>query len=79
VPSADVTEVLGQVLRQRRLKAKLSQEEVAFRASTQQGYISLIERGERSPSVVTLSLLARALDTSMTSIIRDVERALTRS
>jgi len=78
VPRATLTEVLGQVLRRRRLKAKLSQEEVALRAGTYQAYISLIEAGSRSPSVVTLSLLAKALDTSMSSIIRDVERALAR-
>lgn len=71
-----MTEVLGQILRRRRLKAGLSQEEVAFRAKSHQGYISLIERGERSPSVVTLSLIADALDTSMTSIIREVERTM---
>ena len=51
------------------------QEEVAFRAKTHQGYISLIEHGQRSPSVVTLSLLAKALDTTMGSIVRERERA----
>lgn len=61
-------------MKARRLRAGLSQEELAHRASTNQGYISMIERGERSPSLVTISLLANALGCSMTSLIRAVER-----
>ena len=39
-------------------------------------YISLIEHGDRSPSLVTISLLAKALGTSMTALIREVEQSM---
>ena len=55
---------------------KLSQEELAHRARTNQSYVSLLERGERSPSLTTLELLADALKTSMSSLVKAVEREL---
>ena len=77
--ASKLTKAFGTVLRQRRLKAGLSQEALAHLAKTQQGYISLMERGKRSPSLVTLALLAEALGVSMAALVREVERALDRS
>ena len=73
--TARLTREFGAVLKARRLKSGLSQEALAHKARTQQGYISLIERGKRSPSLVTISLLAKALGISMTALIREVEQA----
>ena len=74
--SARLPEAFGAIVKSRRLKAGFSQEELAHLAKTNQGYISMIESGERSPSLTTIALLAKALGTSMTSLIRAVEREL---
>ena len=36
-------------------------------------YISLLERGKRNPTVLVLAELAKALGTTMTAIVREVE------
>jgi transcriptional regulator with XRE-family HTH domain len=69
-------QAFGAVLRDRRLRARLSQEELGHRAKTSQGYVSLVERGERSPSIVMIDLFAKALDTSMSALLRSVEREM---
>ncbi len=74
--SAKLPEAFGAVVKSRRVKAGLSQEELAHRAKTNQGYISMLERGERSPSLTTIGLLAKALRTSITALMRAVEREL---
>ena len=49
-------------LRVVRARAKLSQEDVAFRAGIHRTQISLLERGDRLPRVETLVKLAGALE-----------------
>ena len=63
-------------MRDRRLRARLSQEELGHRANTSQGYVSLVENGERSPSIVMVELFAQALGTSMSALLRSVEREM---
>lgn len=64
----------GAVVRRRRRSAGLSQEALATKAGLHRTYISLLERGERTPSILVVRQLAEALDTSMTSLIRQLER-----
>ncbi len=66
---------LSTVLRKRRRKAGLSQEALAFEAGVHPTYISLLERGLRNPSLVTVGILAEALETNMTSLVRELEGA----
>ena len=56
-----------------RRKARLSQEALAFEAAVHPTYISLLERGERNPTVLVLGDIVTALGTTMTSITREVE------
>jgi transcriptional regulator with XRE-family HTH domain len=56
---------LGQVLRQARADAGLSQEGLALRINTDLSQIGGIERGTRNPSYLTLLRLADALNTSV--------------
>lgn len=56
---------LGEAVRQLRLKAEMSQEELAEGAETDLTQIGGIERGVRNPSYATLVRLANALDTSV--------------
>jgi len=48
-------------LRQLREDAGISQEELAARAGLDRSYISLVERGRRSPTVNTLAKIAAVL------------------
>ena len=66
-------QALSTVLRKRRKKAGLSQETLAFEAGVHPTYISLLERGQRNPTVLVLGDIAKALGTTMTSIVREVE------
>jgi transcriptional regulator with XRE-family HTH domain len=56
---------LGDAVRQLRLEAKMSQEELAEAAGTDLTQVGGVERGVRNPSYTTLLRLARALGTSV--------------
>jgi transcriptional regulator with XRE-family HTH domain len=57
----DVRRIVGTNLRQFRLSAGLSQEEMAARMGVEQGYLGGLEAGRRNPTVVTLWHAAMAL------------------
>ena len=59
----------GKVLRQVRRNAKLTQEQLAHSAGLDRSYISLIERGERQPTVRVIFDLARAIGTTPRELI----------
>lgn len=68
----------GEVLREFRLAQDLSQEALAHACDRHRTYISLLERGKHSPSIGTLFLLADALATKPSEILRRVEARLRR-
>lgn len=51
----------GLALREARLEAGLSQEELSFRADVHTNYVSLLERGRKSPTLGVIVRLAEAL------------------
>ena len=59
--SREEFEILGQIIKLRKQKG-LSQKELAQKIGKKQQVISRIEQKEHSPSLATLSKLARALD-----------------
>jgi transcriptional regulator with XRE-family HTH domain len=67
--------MLGDELRKERLKAGLTQEELAFKATLSRNYVSLLELGIKSPTIDTLLSLCKALGVSMGEVILRVERA----
>jgi transcriptional regulator with XRE-family HTH domain len=68
------TEVaFGKILREVRLKSGLSQERLAFDSGHHRTYISLLERGRRSPTLTTLLRLAAALGVSGSEMVERVE------
>lgn len=63
----------GEVVRRRRLTAQIGQEALADLAEIHRTHLSLIERGRRMPTLYVVHQLARALDTTMVDLMRDVE------
>jgi transcriptional regulator with XRE-family HTH domain len=51
----------GQLIKERRLSLKISQDEFAFASALHRTYVSSIERGERNISLENIFLLAKAL------------------
>lgn len=62
-----------QVIRDRRQKLSLSQEEIARRSGLARSYICDVERGARHPSLRNVSTLAKALEISTSELIALVE------
>ena len=68
-PIPDLTAVFAlNLAKLRRLKG-WSQEELAGKLDMTSGYISLMEAGERSPSISALASIAAALGTSASKMI----------
>lgn len=57
-----LNEVFGAELRRVRKAANLTQEELAFRTGLDRTYISLLERGLKSPTLTTFFRLCQELD-----------------
>jgi len=64
---------LGKVIAALRQSADLSQEELADRAAIHRTYVSQVERGLKSPTIVVLFRLAKALNTTPSKILKQLE------
>lgn len=62
-----------QVIRDRRQKLGLSQEDVAKRAGLARSYVCDVERGVRHPALNNVHVLAQALEISTSRLISEVE------
>jgi transcriptional regulator with XRE-family HTH domain len=56
-------------LKSERLRRKLSQETLASKAGLSVSYISMLERGQRTPPLDTLESLSKALAVAPTSLL----------
>ena len=54
-------QLLGDVIRSRREKLNLSQEDLALECGLHRTYISQLERGQKSPTLRALIMIAKAL------------------
>lgn len=66
--------MLGAELRKARIAAGMTQEELAFKAEISRNYVSLLELGEKSPTVQLLLRICKALGVRASTIIARVER-----
>ena len=57
-------------LKAERLRRKLSQEALAGKARLSVSYVSMLERGQRTPPLETLEVLAKALSVSPLSLLQ---------
>lgn len=67
-----VRQELGDVLRDVRLQKGRTLRQVASKASVALGYLSEIERGQKEASSEILASVADALDTPVSTILREV-------
>jgi transcriptional regulator with XRE-family HTH domain len=58
----------GQRVRKLRLARKVSQEQLAFKASMHRTYLGGIERGERNPSLKNIAAIADALGITLSEL-----------
>jgi transcriptional regulator with XRE-family HTH domain len=64
-----LAETVAVNLKNQRQRRKLSQEALAAKAGLSVSYISMLERGQRSPPLDTLEVLAGALEVRPTSLL----------
>lgn len=67
----------GRALRKLRKNREMSQEALAFEASVERNYISLLELGRNSASVNVIFKLAKALEVRPSQLIEAAEREIT--
>ena len=69
----------ARVVRTARLNSRLSQEALAELAGLHRTYISLLERGHRSPSLFTLEAIAHALNMTPATLLSLIAEAVKES
>jgi transcriptional regulator with XRE-family HTH domain len=74
VRSRSILRGLGEEIRERRTRKKLSQERLAELAGTHTNLVGRLERGIYNPSVTKLMSIAVKLDTSLSELFAGAER-----
>ena len=69
----DLAIAFGKVIRELRLNAGLTQEQLGFEADLRRTFVSLLELGQQQPSLMTIFKLATPLCTTPSEIINRVE------
>jgi len=72
-----VEEAFGRVLQQLRKDKGLSQEALGFESGYHRTYISLLERGKKSPSLKTIFQIATALHVEPSEIVERLQELCT--
>jgi transcriptional regulator with XRE-family HTH domain len=68
-----IEKLFGEVLKQLRSDRGLSQEELGFESGYHRTYISMLERGKKSPSLKTIFQIAKALEVSPSEIMERLQ------
>lgn len=64
--------IVGEAIRIRRKKARLSQEKLAEKADLTLNYIGQVERAEKKITLETLWRIAKALKVRVRDLVRDI-------
>jgi transcriptional regulator with XRE-family HTH domain len=73
VPSSlRLYQILGEAIREERIRSRLSQEELAEKANLTRNYIGQIERAEKRIHLETLAKIARALKLRVSDLTRGI-------
>lgn len=70
--SKEILEEFGERVRAKRLKQRLSQEELAVKAGVHRTYIGMIERAEKNITLKTIAKIASALDLRLSDLFRNM-------
>ncbi len=73
---SNLEELLGTLLQERRTELKLTQDRLAKKAGLHRTHISLLERGERSPTASTLFRVCRELRIRPSEVFKRLEDKL---
>ncbi|MBU5347920.1 helix-turn-helix domain-containing protein [Paenibacillus lautus] len=66
----------GRALRNIRKEKKLTQDELSLYSRVDRSYISELENGEKAPTLLTITALARALHVKASVLIEGYEREM---
>ncbi len=72
-PTTDIRVRFGKAVRIRRSELNISQEDFAERAGLHRTYVSDLERGKRNISLENIERLAKALNLSISELMRRVD------
>lgn len=65
--------IFGQVLKKIRLEKGLSQEQLADESGYHRTYVSLLERGQKNPTLKTIFQLSKALKINPSDLLQHIE------
>jgi transcriptional regulator with XRE-family HTH domain len=68
----------GQALREVRMEKGWTQEQLGFESDLTRNFVSLVELGQRSPTLDTVEQVARALGVSASSLLIRAEQKLSK-
>ena len=71
-------EEFGLVIKRKRQKKNLSQDELAAKANMDRAYLSLIESGKKQPTLSTIFNICDSLEIKVSMIMAEVEKGLQR-
>jgi|GEM_PF-298559 len=77
----DVADYFARALKEFRLRVGLSQEELALESDLDRTYISMLERGKKIPTILTLQKISRPLETTPAELLfraQQIERSPTK-
>jgi transcriptional regulator with XRE-family HTH domain len=74
-----LTNIVAKNLRTMRAQQNLSQQALAKKARVSVSYVSMLERGKRTPPLETLENLAKALDVSPVYLLQELSAEKPRS
>jgi len=69
-----IQDTFGKAVREARMTVGISQEELADRSGLHRTYISLLERGQRNPSLAVIEEISHALGISMVDLVGRIEK-----
>ena len=67
-----ISRILGEAVRAERIKAGLSQEQLAEKANLARNYIGNIERAEYKVTIEALARIAKALNVQVSHLTRNI-------
>ena len=73
MPKRNPLTALGRTIRKKRSALELSQQLLAAKAGLDRSYISDIERGTRNASLLTVARIAKALNTTTSVLLEEID------